>query len=214
MSPSFPTTPAPTAAPTREGKSFRSKRPPKPPGGETPMATFGLVFPGQGSQYSGMGLDLYRNDQSVRTLFADAGPVLGRDMASLCFEAAQELLDPPANTQSSVLTADLAAWQAFAGRVTAEPLGVAGRSVPCHSPLLTGAAERFGEALEPVDFRDCSVPVIPNCAPDLLHSRECTKNFWSARSSLRFAGARRLKGWLRWASRPSWRSVPKGPFPD
>ena len=47
-------------------------------------------------------------------------------------------------------------------------------SVPCHSPLLQGAAERFAAELKKVDFRECRLPVIPNCDPGLLHSREHT----------------------------------------
>lgn len=49
-------------------------------------------------------------------------------------------------------------------------------SVPCHSRLLQDAATRFSAALGDVEFRDCDVPVVPNCDPSLLHSRERTKD--------------------------------------
>lgn len=242
------------------------------------MVKFGVVFPGQGSQYPGMGQDLYRLDPGVRELFAAAGEALGRDMASLCFDGPQEDLDLTVNTQMTVLTVDIAAWLAFSGRMTQAPTIMAGHSlgeyaalyaagavglrdvlslvhlrgkyhqeavpvgegamaailgfpkdtveelccainrkervvvlsienapgqivvsghtaaidaiiaaaeakeggrgvklaisVPCHSPLLQAAADRFAAELRKVDFRDCTIPVIPNFAPQLLHSRE------------------------------------------
>ena len=49
-------------------------------------------------------------------------------------------------------------------------------SVPCHCRLLQKAAGRFADALGNIEFRDCAVPVIPNCDPSLLHSRERTKD--------------------------------------
>ncbi len=48
-------------------------------------------------------------------------------------------------------------------------------SVPCHSRLLDQAAKRFADELAAVEFRDCDVPVIPNCDPAVLHARERTK---------------------------------------
>ena len=48
-------------------------------------------------------------------------------------------------------------------------------SVPCHSPLLQEAADRFAEKLTQVEFRECMIPVIPNFNPDTLHSREYTR---------------------------------------
>ncbi|MBU0575605.1 MAG: ACP S-malonyltransferase [Proteobacteria bacterium] len=47
-------------------------------------------------------------------------------------------------------------------------------SVPCHCRILQGTAERFEVDLRQVEFRDCMIPVIPNCDPALLHSRERT----------------------------------------
>jgi [acyl-carrier-protein] S-malonyltransferase len=48
-------------------------------------------------------------------------------------------------------------------------------SVPCHSPLLQTAAERFAQKLEQVEFQDCTIPVIPNYDPNLFHSHERTR---------------------------------------
>jgi [acyl-carrier-protein] S-malonyltransferase len=48
-------------------------------------------------------------------------------------------------------------------------------SVPCHCSLLQGAADRFADALGKVEFRDCTIPVIPNYDPTLLHSLEHTR---------------------------------------
>ena len=49
-------------------------------------------------------------------------------------------------------------------------------SAPFHCALLEGAAQRFGEALAGVDFRDGIAPVIPNCDPEALHSAASTKD--------------------------------------
>jgi [acyl-carrier-protein] S-malonyltransferase len=45
-------------------------------------------------------------------------------------------------------------------------------SVPCHCPLLQETAERFSAELAKVEFGECAIPVIPNCEPGTLHTRE------------------------------------------
>jgi len=117
------------------------------------MGPFGVVFPGQGSQYPGMGQDLYRRNQSVRELFATAGEVLGRDMAALCFEGPQEALDLTANTQIAVLMADLAAWIAFSERVTKAPAVLAGHSLGEYAALFAAGAVGLRDVLSLVDLR-------------------------------------------------------------
>ena len=117
------------------------------------MAKFGVVFPGQGSQYPGMGQDLYRGNQSVRELFATAGEVLDRDMVSLCFEGPQEALDLTANTQIAVLTADLAAWLAFSERMTTAPLILAGHSLGEYAALYAAGAVDLRDVLALVHLR-------------------------------------------------------------
>jgi malonyl CoA-acyl carrier protein transacylase len=138
------------------------------------MGRFGLVFPGQGAQHPGMALDLYRSHHSVRGLFAEAGKVFGRDMASLCFTGPQELLDLTMNTQIAVVTADLAVWRALSERVAAKPVVMEGHSLGEYAALHAAGAVKLSDVLFLVD--DCDVPVIPNCDPSLLHSRKRTKD--------------------------------------
>ena len=117
------------------------------------MGKYGVVFPGQGSQYPGMGQDLYRGDQRVRDLFAAAGNVFGRDMVSLCFNGPQEALDLTVNTQTAVLTVDIAAWLAFSGRVTTTPIIMAGHSLGEYAALYAAGAVDLRDVLALVHLR-------------------------------------------------------------
>ena len=104
------------------------------------MGKFALVFPGQGSQYPGMGEELYRHYPAVRDLFAEASDVFGTDMAKLCFEGPQELLDLTVNTQISILVVEIAAWLAFSGMVQEKPVVMAGHSLGEYSALHAAGA--------------------------------------------------------------------------
>ncbi len=117
------------------------------------MGRFALVFPGQGSQHPGMGQDLYRGHQSVRDLFAEAGNVFGMDMVSLCFTGPQELLDLTVNTQTAVLTMEIAAWLAFSERVAVKPFVMAGHSLGEYAALHAAGAIGLRECLSAVHRR-------------------------------------------------------------
>jgi [acyl-carrier-protein] S-malonyltransferase len=117
------------------------------------MGQFGLVFPGQGTQHPGMGQEFYRNHQGVRDLFAEAGEVLGKDMVSLCFTGPQELLDLTVNTQTAVLTVELAAWRVFSERVKARPTVMAGHSLGEYAALHAAGAMGLRDVLPLVHRR-------------------------------------------------------------
>ena len=68
-----------------------------------------FVFPGQGSQYAGMGKDLVDNFPVARQLFEEANDALGFDLASLCYNGPEEDLKLTANTQPAILTTSVAA---------------------------------------------------------------------------------------------------------
>lgn len=60
------------------------------------------VFPGQGSQFRGMGQDLYQNAEAARQLFDQANQVLGYDLTSIMFEGSDEDLKQTIYTQPAV----------------------------------------------------------------------------------------------------------------
>jgi [acyl-carrier-protein] S-malonyltransferase len=102
------------------------------------MCKLGLVFPGQGAQYVGMGSDLHREYAEVRDVFRRAQEVLGVDVAALCFEGPQETLDLTVNTQIAILTLEMAIFTVFEPQLPLAPsvLGATawGSTVPCMRP--------------------------------------------------------------------------------
>lgn len=77
------------------------------------MKKYALLFPGQGSQYSGMGKDLYENSKAAKNVFDTADRVLGRKISELCFTGSEEELKQTINSQPCILTVSLAAYEAL-----------------------------------------------------------------------------------------------------
>jgi [acyl-carrier-protein] S-malonyltransferase len=70
------------------------------------------VFPGQGSQWVGMGRDLYQDFASARAIFAQADEVLGFTLSRLCFEGPEDELRQTLNAQPAILTVSYACLEA------------------------------------------------------------------------------------------------------
>lgn len=70
------------------------------------------VFPGQGSQSVGMGLDLYRNYDAARAVFEQADKSLGFPLSKLCFEGPEDELIKTVNAQPAIVTASFACLEA------------------------------------------------------------------------------------------------------
>jgi len=96
-----------------------------------------FVFPGQGSQYVGMGRDLAERYPEARLVFERADAALGEALSKLCFGGDEERLKLTANTQPAILTVSLAAHAVLAAR-GARCAGVAGHSLGEYSAV--GAA--------------------------------------------------------------------------
>lgn len=117
------------------------------------MLKLGLVFPGQGTQYVGMGNDLYQAFQDARDIYATARDILKVDVATLCFEGPREELDQTVNTQVAVLTTDVAIHRIFKKEIGVQPLVMAGHSLGEYSALCAAGALTFEDTLGLVALR-------------------------------------------------------------
>ncbi|MDI6802343.1 MAG: ACP S-malonyltransferase [Bacteroidota bacterium] len=66
------------------------------------MPKTAIIFPGQGSQYVGMGKDLYENSSVAREVFQQADDILGFSLSKICFEGPEEELKQTKNTQPAI----------------------------------------------------------------------------------------------------------------
>ncbi len=117
------------------------------------MARLGIVFPGQGSQYVGMGRELFQHFEPARACFEEAQAVLGVDISGLCFEGPREELDLTRNTQAATLTLEIAAWKVLEQQIAPRPLAMAGHSLGEYGALCAAGAIAFAEALQIIQAR-------------------------------------------------------------
>lgn len=114
-----------------------------------------FVFPGQGSQYRGMGSDLYGEFATARQVYDQASDVLGFDMCRLSFEDPAGELGLTRNTQPALLVHQVACLRVF-GELTGgrlKPALAAGHSLGEYSALVAAGALEFADALRLVRRR-------------------------------------------------------------
>ena len=75
------------------------------------MASIGLLFPGQGAQYVGMGKDLAEKFVSAKNTFERGNQTLGFDLAKICFEGPENVLTDTANAQPAIFVTSMAALE-------------------------------------------------------------------------------------------------------
>jgi [acyl-carrier-protein] S-malonyltransferase len=112
----------------------------------------GLMFPGQGSQFAGMGKGLSEAYPSARKIFEEADAALGFPLSQLCFEGPEEELKKTENTQPAILTASLAAYRVLSEQGI-QPVAVAGHSLGEYSALVAAGSLDFADALRLVRKR-------------------------------------------------------------
>ena len=124
---------------------------------ETEVATkYSYVFPGQGSQSVGMGLDLYKGSRAVRDTFNEADSSLGFPLSKLIFEGPAEELQDTINSQPAIMAVSIAcwrAWQEFLGSQAPKPASVAGHSLGEYTSMVVAGVLSFTEALQLVRER-------------------------------------------------------------
>jgi [acyl-carrier-protein] S-malonyltransferase len=117
------------------------------------MSTTAFVFPGQGSQYAGMGKDLAANFKQAAHVFAEADDALGFHLSRLCFEGPEEDLKLTANTQPAILATSIAALRVLQAETGLQPCCVAGHSLGEYSALVAAGALALADALRTVRAR-------------------------------------------------------------
>lgn len=117
------------------------------------MAT-AFLFPGQGSQFVGMGRDLYRREPAARAVYDRADAQLGFSLSRLCFEGPEEELTDTVNQQPALFTTSLAAWETIRARGGLPPADyVAGHSLGELSALAAAGSLSFDDGLRLVRRR-------------------------------------------------------------
>jgi [acyl-carrier-protein] S-malonyltransferase len=116
------------------------------------MGKVAFVFPGQASQYPGMGKELAEMYPSAKAVFDEADKALGFSISKMCFEGSEEDLKLTANTQPAILTCSIATYRVLEEKGLA-PDFVAGHSLGEYSALVAAGSLKFADAVRLVRKR-------------------------------------------------------------
>jgi [acyl-carrier-protein] S-malonyltransferase len=114
------------------------------------MSQIAYIFPGQGSQYVGMGKDLYESSASARALFNKADDILGFSLSKICFEGPEAELKQTKNTQPAIFLHSIVLVRILEAR---EAAMTAGHSLGEYSALVYAGAISFEDGLKIVRLR-------------------------------------------------------------
>ena len=112
-----------------------------------------LLFPGQGSQFPGMGKELYDDFPAAKAVFEEASDALSLDMTALCFNGTEEELRLTENTQPAIFTVSVAAFRALEQESGVAPLCAAGHSLGEYSALAATGVLSVKEAIRVLRLR-------------------------------------------------------------
>ncbi len=109
------------------------------------------IFPGQGAQFSGMGLDLYENSEIAKELFDNANDILGFEITKIMFEGTADELKQTKVTQPAIFLHSVILSKVLGDSF--KPDMVAGHSLGEFSALVANGTLNFEDALQLVSKR-------------------------------------------------------------
>jgi [acyl-carrier-protein] S-malonyltransferase len=117
------------------------------------MNKIAVVFPGQGSQYIGMGKKLYELHDCIKKTFEEANAVLGFNLTDIVFSGEESYLKKSYYTQPAILTLSVALFRLYQQEIGIKPSISAGHSLGEISALCCAGAINFSDALNLVYWR-------------------------------------------------------------
>jgi [acyl-carrier-protein] S-malonyltransferase len=115
--------------------------------------TLAYIFPGQGSQYPGMGKNLVENFAVARRILEEADDALHFSISRLCFEGSVEDLQLTENTQPAILAVSVAVLRVIESEGFPKPEYVAGHSLGEYSALVAANSLNLAKAIQTVRSR-------------------------------------------------------------
>lgn len=133
---------------------------------------FGILFPGQGAQDVGMGLDFVQNSPAAKAFFDEADSVLGLPLSKLCFEGPLEQLTATDIAQPAIYTCSLAAIAAFEEQAgeKIQPVMTAGLSLGEYTALAAAGVISFADGLRLVRLRGSAMQAASDAMPSGMTS--------------------------------------------
>lgn len=111
-----------------------------------------FLFPGQGSQYVGMGRDFYEGSRIAAEMFEEANEILGFNLSSLCFHGPEEILRLTENTQPAIFIVSVIIFEILKEKGII-PCISAGHSLGEYSALYAAGSLNFSEGIHLVRLR-------------------------------------------------------------